>query len=94
MSASRHWLCMTAAISAFAALSPAVASEEHGRVTRPRATLADGARQASKDAMNDTILRKGDIVSTDRGFLLYQGHAADGSPAFVPVRSPLQAAQP
>lgn len=82
------------AICVVAAVTGAVAGEEHGRIKRPRATLADEARRASEDAMNDSILRKGDIVSTDHGFLLFQGHAADGSPAFVAVRNPLQAVQP
>jgi len=40
--------------------------------------------------MNDGILRKGDVVSTDHGFLLFRGYGADGSPDFVPVRNPLE----
>ena len=29
-------------------------------------------------AMNDNLLRKGDIVATDRGFVIFRGMAADG----------------
>lgn len=43
--------------------------------------------------MNDSILRKGDVISTDRGFLLFRGYGTDGSPEFVPVPNPLEAAK-
>ena len=41
-------------------------------------------------AMNDSILRKGDIVVTDRGFFLFRGFSADGMTAdFVEVPNPI-----
>ena len=47
---------------------------------------------ASEMAKNDSLLQKGDIVATDRGFLLYRGLAPDGvSGDFATVPSPLSA---
>jgi hypothetical protein len=40
-------------------------------------------------AKNDSLLQKGDIVVTDRGFLLYRGLAPDGVAAdFVAIPNP------
>jgi hypothetical protein len=40
--------------------------------------------------MNDSLLQKGDIVVTDRGFFVFRGVASDGSSNdFVPVPNPL-----
>jgi hypothetical protein len=40
--------------------------------------------------MNDGSLKRGDIVSTDRGFFLYRGLGPDGySSDFVRVPNPL-----
>jgi len=66
-----------------------VLAEGHGRIQWKPSTPAQLARRASEDAMNDGILRMGDVISTDRGFLLFRGYAADGSPDFAPVRNPL-----
>jgi hypothetical protein len=66
------------------------ASAETGRITRkpPSATEADHI--ASDMAMNDSLLRKGDIVATDRGFFVFRGTVADGiSNDFEPVPNPL-----
>jgi hypothetical protein len=43
--------------------------------------------------MNDGILRKGDIVATDRGFFLFRGLDHDGiANEFVPAPNPLSSA--
>jgi hypothetical protein len=41
-------------------------------------------------AMNDSLLQKGDIVATDRGFFVFRGLAPDGySNDFVPIPNPV-----
>jgi hypothetical protein len=50
---------------------------------------AELARRASDQAINDGGLRKGDIISTDRGFLQLRGLKEDGSYDFAPVPNPL-----
>ena len=46
-------------------------------------------RIASETAMNDSLLQKGDIVVTDRGFFVFRGVAADGYTfEFSPVPNP------
>jgi hypothetical protein len=41
---------------------------------------------ASDMAMNDSLLRKGDIVATDRGFFIFRGQGPDGiTKDFAPV---------
>jgi hypothetical protein len=68
----------------------AAAAEEHGRIKRKPPTAAEAERIASETAMNDSLLQKGDIVVTDRGFFVFRGLAADGySYDFVPIPSPL-----
>jgi hypothetical protein len=67
--------------------------EEHGRVKWKPPTPEQAARRASGEAMNDSILRRGDVVATDRGFLLYRGYAEDGSRDFVAVQNPLMPAK-
>jgi hypothetical protein len=40
--------------------------------------------------MSDSLLRKGDIVATDRGFFVFRGTAEDGiANDFAPVPNPL-----
>jgi hypothetical protein len=71
---------------------PAVeaAAQEQGRVKWKRPTQAEADRMASESAITDSILRKGDIVVTDRGFFMFRGFLADGATAdFVPVPNPL-----
>jgi hypothetical protein len=43
--------------------------------------------------MNDD-LHKGDIISTDHGFLQFRGLKADGSYDFVPIANPLSRSKP
>ncbi len=71
----------------------AAAGEEHGRIKWKPPTPEQAARRASEEAMNDSILRRGDVVATDRGFLLYRGFAEDGSRDFVAVQNPLMPAR-
>jgi hypothetical protein len=43
------------------------------RIKRKRPTKIEAARIASDQAMSDGTLRKGDVVSTDRGFFQFRG---------------------
>jgi hypothetical protein len=62
------------------------------RIKKRPPTPAEAERIASDMAINDSLLKKGDIVVTDRGFLLYRGVAADGVAGdFVAVPNPLSA---
>ena len=54
----------------------------------------DAERVASEQAMNDGGLRRGDIISTDHGFLQLRGLKADGSYDFAPVSNPLSTRSP
>ena len=64
--------------------------QDHGRIKRKPPTKVEAARIASDTAMNDSLLRKGDIVATDRGFFAYRGLAPDGiANDFVAVPNPL-----
>jgi hypothetical protein len=74
------------------ALSVALAAsaQEHGRIKRKPPSAIEAERIASEMAMNDGLLRKGDIVATDRGFFIFQGLAADGvSNDFAPISNPV-----
>ncbi len=51
---------------------------ETGRINRKPPDAVEAQRIASDVAMNDSLLRKGDIVVTDRGFFVFRGVAADG----------------
>jgi hypothetical protein len=75
-------LCLIAADAALA--------EESGRIKRKPLTREEAARAAAEMAMNDNLLRKGDIVATDRGFVIFRGLAADGvTPEFEPLKNPV-----
>jgi hypothetical protein len=65
-------------------------AQEHGRIKRKPLSAVEAERIASDMAMNDSLLQKGDIVATDRGFFIFRGVASDGiSNDFVPVPNPL-----
>jgi hypothetical protein len=69
-------------------------AQEHGRIKSKRPTQAEADHMASESAINDSILRKGDIVVTDRGFLMFRGFLADGTTGdFVPVPNPMSNAK-
>jgi hypothetical protein len=64
------------------------------RIKKKQPMPAEAERLASDMAINDSLLRKGDIVATDRGFLLYRGLAHDGlASGFVAVPNPTHKAQ-
>ena len=65
-------------------------AEEHGRIKKKPPTPLEVDRIASDMVMNDGSLRKGDIVSTDRGFFLYRGRGPDGFTRNDFVRALLQ----
>ncbi|WP_154070985.1 hypothetical protein [Bradyrhizobium lablabi] len=63
---------------------------ETGRIKRKPPDASEAERIASEVAMNDSLLRKGDIVVTDRGFFVFRGVAADGYTfEFSPVPNPV-----
>ena len=64
--------------------------QDHGRIKKKSPTESEAARIASDMAMNNSLLRQGDIVVTDRGFMVFRGLAADGiNNDFVPIPNPL-----
>ena len=65
-------------VAATLTLSTATSAQESGRIKRPPPSAAEAARIASDMAMNDSLLQKGDIVVTDRGFFVFLGPAPDG----------------
>jgi hypothetical protein len=68
---------------------------ETGRIKRKPPDAAEAERIASETAMNDSLLQKGDIVVTDRGFFVFRGVAPDGYTfEFAPVPNPLPFAKP
>jgi hypothetical protein len=69
-------------------LTGGAAAQEHGRIKRKPPTAIEAERIASDMVMNDSLLRKGDIVATDRGFFVFQGLAPDGvTNNFAPINS-------
>jgi hypothetical protein len=69
----------------------AAAAEDHGRrIKKKPPTPVEAERLASQVVMNDSSLHWGDIVSTDRGFLLYRCRGPDGyTNDFVGVPNPI-----
>jgi hypothetical protein len=81
-------LLLILAMAIFA--STAVAEEDSPRIKRKPPSPAQADQIASDVALNDSLLRKGDIVVTNRGFLVFRGIGADGiSNDFVPVPNPM-----
>ena len=72
-------------------MAPDVAvSSETGRIRRKPPDPAEIERIASETAMNDSLLRKGDIVVTHRGFFVFKGVGSDGYTfEFSPVPNPI-----
>jgi len=88
------FLLPIALMVAVIASGTAVAAET-GRIKRKPPDTAEAERIASEMAMNDSLLQKGDIVVTDRGFFVFRGVASDGyTYEFSPVPSPLPVAGP
>jgi hypothetical protein len=62
------------------------------RIKKRPPTAAEAERIASEMAKNDSLLKPGDIVATDRGFVVFRGVGPDGvTNDFVPVPNPLSA---
>jgi hypothetical protein len=82
-------------IPAMAFVGATVAAEEDSpRIKRKPPSSAEAAQIASDVALSDSLLRKGDIVVTNRGFFIFRGIGADGiSNDFVPVPNPMPGAQ-
>jgi hypothetical protein len=76
----------------FALLQSAFAASAE-RIKRKPPTEIEAARIASDQAINDGMLRKGDIVATDRGFFQFRGLTQDGSFDFLPVPNPLSSSK-
>lgn len=71
-------------------MTSTASAQESGRIKRKPPTPAQAARIASDMAMNDGLLRKGDIVVTDHGFFVFQGTVDGASNAFTAIPNPLQ----
>jgi hypothetical protein len=70
-------------------------AQEHGRIKRQPPTNLEADRIASEMVMNDSLLQKGDIVATDRGFFVFRGLAVDGyTHEFSPVPNPVLIGRP
>ena len=70
-------------------------AEERGRIRRPPPSQAEAERLASEMALNDSLLERGDIVVTDRGFFVFRGLAPDGSTGeFSQVPNPILPSRP
>jgi hypothetical protein len=75
-------------------LTASASAQEHGRIKRKPPTNLEAERIASEIVMNDSLLQKGDIVVTDRGFFVFRGLAVDGyTYEFSPVPNPLSASR-
>lgn len=87
---SRIRLPLAIAVIASMMASGVAGSEETGRIKRKPPDAAEAERIASETVMNDNLLQKGDIVVTDRGFLVFQGLAPDGiTNEFLPLLNPV-----
>jgi len=65
-------------------------AQDHGRIKRKPPTAVEEERLASDAVMNDSLLLKGDIVVTDRGFFVFRRLATDGvSNEFAPIPNPV-----
>jgi hypothetical protein len=74
----------------FPLLVAAASAQDHGRIKRKPPSVAETERIASEMALNDSLLQKGDIVATDRGFFIFRGLAPDGITGdFAPVPNPV-----
>jgi hypothetical protein len=64
-------------------------AQDHGRIKKKPPTPAEAERIVSDMVMSDSSLQPGDVVSTNRGFFLFRGMAADGiSGDFVQIPNP------
>jgi hypothetical protein len=81
-------------VMAFSLMLPCLAASAQERIKKRPPTPAEAERIASDMVINDSLLQRGDIVATDRGFLIYRGPAPDGVAGdFVAVPNPMSANQ-
>lgn len=84
-----NWVGVVTLIAIFQLGCDAIAGDR-GRIKKKPPTSSEVDRIASDTVMNDGSLRRGDIVSTDRGFYLYRGLGPDGyTNEFVRIPNPL-----
>ena len=70
-------------------------AQESGRIKRAPPSYDEAARIASEMAMSDSLLQKGDIVATERGFFLFRGSAPDGvTNEFTRIPNPVVVGRP
>lgn len=70
-------------------------AEAQSRIHRGAPTARELDRAASEMAKSDGLLQKGDIVVTDRGFLIFEGLDSEGiEGVFSDIPNPLHQAQP
>jgi hypothetical protein len=70
-------LPLVIAVISFVIPSDAAVSGETGRIKRKPPDAAEAERIASETVMNDSLLQKGDIVVTNRGFFVFRGVGPD-----------------
>ena len=76
-------------------LAVTTSAQDQGRIKRKPPTNVEAERIASEIVMNDSLLQKGDIVVTDRGFFVFRGLAVDGyTYEFSPVPNPVLIGRP
>jgi hypothetical protein len=72
----------------------AVAEDQTGRIKKKPPSPIEAQRIISDMAMNDDLLRKGDIIATDRGFFVFRGLARDGiTNEFESIPNPVRPAK-
>lgn len=68
--------------------------DENRRIRRAPPTVEEQQSISAETAKNDSLLRQGDIVVTERGFLVFKGIAADGlTNRFEAIPNPLNASR-
>ena len=93
----QHQKTMWKAVFLLWALIPSAAAhaDERGRIRRAPPSQAEAERLASEMALNDSLLERGDIVVTDRGFFVFRGLAPDGATGeFTQVPNPVLPVKP
>jgi len=86
---------LSIALVASVVASGSADAAETSRIKRKPPDAAEAERIASEIAMNDSLLQKGDIVVTDRGFFVFRGLASDGyTYEFSQVPNPIPVARP
>jgi hypothetical protein len=90
----RVWSMYRITILVLVMLSAPIFGAMAVRIQRKPPDEAERARRASEQVLNDSDLRTGDIISTDRGFFQIRGLNVDGSYDLAPVPNPLSPVKP